>query len=61
MTDADAMVPGSSLAGAGALNLVARISRSGQPIASSGDLYGELSYDFTATAPVTLIIDRIVP
>lgn len=61
MTDADAMVPGSSLAGAGALKLVARISRSGQPTASSGDLYGELSYDFAATAPVSLIIDRIVP
>ena len=61
MTDADAMVPGSSLAGAGTLDLVARISRSGQPTANSGDLYGELSYDFAATAPMSLIIDRIVP
>ena len=61
ITDADAMASGPSLAGSGALDLVARISLSGQPTASSGDLYGELRYDFTVTAPVTLMIDRIVP
>lgn len=61
MTDANAMQPGTSLADGGPLRLVARISRSGQPSATSGDLYGEVSYDFTATSPVTLTIDRTVP
>jgi cytochrome c-type biogenesis protein CcmH len=61
MTDADAMMPGTSLASGGPVHLIARISRSGQPTAASGDLYGELGYDFTATKPVTLTIDRTVP
>lgn len=61
MTDADAMTPGTSLASAGPVHLIARISRSGQPVAASGDPYGEVSYDFTATNPVTVTIDRIVP
>ena len=61
MTDADAMLPGISLANGGPVRLIARISRSGQPIAASGDPYGEVGYDFTATNPVTLTIDRIVP
>ena len=61
MTDANAMQPGTSLAAGGPVRLVARISRSGQPNAASGDLYGEVSYDFTATNPVTLTIDRTVP
>ena len=61
MTDADAMLPGTSLASGGPVHLIARISRSGQPTAASGDPYGEVSYDFTATNPVTVTIDRIVP
>ncbi len=61
MTDADAMLPGMSLANGGPLRLIARISRSGHPKASSGDLYGEVGYDFAATSPVTLTIDRVVP
>jgi cytochrome c-type biogenesis protein CcmH len=61
MSDADAMVPGTSLASAGAVRLIARVSSSGQPTAVSGDLYGEVSYDFATTKPVSLTIDRIVP
>jgi cytochrome c-type biogenesis protein CcmH len=61
MTDADAMMPGTSLASGGPIRLIARISRSGQPVATSGDPYGEVSYDFTATNTVTVTIDRIVP
>jgi cytochrome c-type biogenesis protein CcmH len=61
MADADAMMPGTSLASGGPIRLIARISRSGQPVATSGDPYGEVSYDFTATNPVTVTIDRIVP
>ena len=61
MSDADAMMPGTSLAASGPVRLIARISRSGQPTASSGDLYGEVSYDFAKTNPVKLTIGQIVP
>jgi cytochrome c-type biogenesis protein CcmH len=61
MTDANAMLPGTSLAAAGPLRLVARISRQGGPVAASGDLYGEVGYDFSSARPVTVTIDRIVP
>jgi cytochrome c-type biogenesis protein CcmH len=61
MSDADAMMPGTSLAAAGPVRLIARISRSGQPTATSGDPYGEVSYDFAKTGPVKLTIDKIVP
>lgn len=61
MSDADAMMPDTSLASAGPVRLIARISRSGQPTATSGDPYGEVSYDFASTNPVNLTIDRIVP
>lgn len=61
MSDADAMIPGTSLATGGPVRLIARVSRSGQPTATSGDPYGEVSYDFATTKPVNLTIDRIVP
>ena len=61
LSDADAMLPGISLAGAGPLKLVARISRSGQPIAASGDLFGEVGYDFASARPASITIDRTVP
>jgi cytochrome c-type biogenesis protein CcmH len=61
ISDANAMLPGISLAEGGPLRLIARITRSGQPTAVSGDLYGEVSYDFTATGSVTLTINQVVP
>ena len=61
MSDTDAMMPGTSLAAAGPVRLIARISRTGQPTATSGDPYGEVSYDFATTNPVSLTIDRIAP
>lgn len=61
VTDADAMLPGVSLASGGALRVIARISRSGQPTASSGDLFGEVGYDFASASPASVTIDRIVP
>jgi cytochrome c-type biogenesis protein CcmH len=60
MTDADAMLPGTSLASAGQLTIIARISLQGGPVAASGDLYGEVGYDFSSASPVSLTIDRIV-
>jgi cytochrome c-type biogenesis protein CcmH len=61
VTDADAMLPGIALAEGGPLRVIARVSRKGEPIASSGDLYGEVGYDFSSASPVNVTIDRIVP
>lgn len=61
VTDANAMLPGVTLASGGALKVIARVSRSGQPVAVSGDLFGEVGYDFTSADPVGIVIDRIVP
>ena len=61
LTDADAMLPGVSLASGGPLKVIARISRSGQPSAASGDLFGEVGYDFSSAHPASITIDRIVP
>jgi cytochrome c-type biogenesis protein CcmH len=61
LSDADAMLPGVTLAGSGPLRLVARISASGQPIAASGDLFGEVGHDFATARPASITIDQIVP
>lgn len=61
ISDADAMIPGTKIAEGGPVTLIARISRSGQPIAAAGDLFGEVGYDFASAHPATITIDRIVP
>jgi cytochrome c-type biogenesis protein CcmH len=61
LSDADAMLPGITLAGSGPLTLIARVSMSGQPVAASGDLFGEVGYDFASAHPVSITINRIVP
>lgn len=61
ISDADAMLPGIQLAGGGPIRLIARISKQGQPKAASGDLFGEVGYDFSSASPVNVTIDRIVP
>jgi cytochrome c-type biogenesis protein CcmH len=61
LSDANAMLPGTSLAEGGPLTLIARISQGGQPVAASGDLFGEVSYDFASAHPASITIDRIVP
>lgn len=61
ISDADAMLPGIQLAAGGPIRLIARISQQGQPIAASGDLFGEVGYDFSSASPVSLTIDQVVP
>lgn len=61
LSDADAMLPGIKLEEGGPLTVIARISKSGQPIAGSGDLFGEVGYDFASAKPANITIDRIVP
>ena len=60
LTDANAMIPGTSLTQVDALVLVARVSLTGRPIASSGDLYGEVRYDPATKGRIKLTIDRVV-
>ena len=61
LTAADAMIPARSIATVRQATIVARLSRAGQPLPSSGDLYGELNYDVTAGRGADLVIDRTVP
>jgi cytochrome c-type biogenesis protein CcmH len=61
LTDANAMIPGTSLKQVDSLTLVARVSLTGRPVPSSGDLYGELRYDPAAKGRIKLIIDKVVP
>lgn len=60
ITDRDAMLPGTSLKGAGLLRILARISATGQPVASPGDLFGEVAYDPASGAGVSVVIDQVV-
>jgi cytochrome c-type biogenesis protein CcmH len=60
LTDANAMVPGTSLTQVDSLSLVARVSFTGRPIASTGDLFGEVRYDPSAKGRIKLTIDQVV-
>lgn len=61
LTDDDAMIPGTSLTQVESLALVARVSLTGRPMASSGDLYGEVRYDPAGKGRIRLTIDKVVP
>lgn len=61
LTDENAMIPGTSLTQVDALALVARVSLTGRPMASSGDLYGEVRYDPASKGRISLTIDKVVP
>ncbi len=62
LSDAQAMLPGRSLADFPALTLVARLSATGEPTARAGDLFGELNYaPGGETDAAELVIDQIVP
>jgi cytochrome c-type biogenesis protein CcmH len=61
LSDRDAMIAGRSLKDAGKVTVLARVARSGEPVARSGDLEGRVSYDVARPAPVDLVIDSIVP
>lgn len=63
LSDADAMAAGRTISSAKQLTIVARFSKSGMPMAQSGDVYGEIALDPAKAAgkPVDLTIDRTVP
>ena len=61
LSPTDSMVPGRVFAAGQSVQVVARIARSGSPIAVSGDPFGEVSYRVGKDGLVSLIIDRLTP
>jgi cytochrome c-type biogenesis protein CcmH len=59
--DADAMIPGRVPSGFKTVEIIARVSMSGQPIAQSGDWFGQQVIDTSAADVVQITIDQPVP
>jgi len=59
LSPADSMLPGRVLVKGRQVSITARVSFSGQPVPSPGDLYGELSYDVGRDGVRNLVIDRV--
>ncbi|MDZ7769294.1 MAG: hypothetical protein U5K38_09535 [Woeseiaceae bacterium] len=60
LSDADAMLPGRPLSAHTRLEIVARVSMSGQPIEQPGDWYGMARIDTNESMRADIIIDRVV-
>src|ERR1700722_3252535 len=58
LSAADSMLPGRVLEKGQQVSVTARVSFSGKPVPSAGDLYGELSYDVGRDGARDLDIDR---
>jgi cytochrome c-type biogenesis protein CcmH len=61
LTPSDSMVPGRAFAAGQSVQVVARIARSGGPVAASGDPFGEVTYQVGRDGLVRLVIDRLTP
>ncbi|MFT5500047.1 MAG: cytochrome c-type biogenesis protein CcmH [Woeseiaceae bacterium] len=61
LSDSDAMIPGRVPSAFSTLEIVARISVSGQPIAQPGDWFGQEIVDSSTAGPVQISIDQQVP
>ena len=61
MSDADAMIPGRNLSAYENLEIVVRVSASGQPIAQPGDWYGQAMVRPADGQPIEVVVDRQVP
>jgi cytochrome c-type biogenesis protein CcmH len=59
LSPGDSMIPGRVLEKGKQVSITARVSFSGQPMPSAGDLYGELSYEVGRDGVRNLVIDRI--
>jgi cytochrome c-type biogenesis protein CcmH len=59
LSPADSMLPGRALVKGQQVSITARVSFSGQPVPTAGDLYGELSYDVGRDGVRNLVIDRV--
>jgi cytochrome c-type biogenesis protein CcmH len=61
LTPADSMIPGRTFAAGQAVQVVARIARSGNPVAASGDPFGEVTYRVGEDGLLNLVIDQLTP
>lgn len=61
LTAADSMVPGRAFSAGQKVQVVARIARSGNPIAGSGDPFGEVAYLVGHDGLVNIVIDHVTP
>ena len=61
LTPADSMVPGRAFAAGQKVQVVARIARSGNPMAGSGDPFGEVAYLVGHDGMVNIVIDHVTP
>jgi cytochrome c-type biogenesis protein CcmH len=61
LTPADSMVPGRVFASGQSVQVVARIARSGNPLAGSGDPFGEVAYRVGHDGLVNIVIDHLTP
>lgn len=59
LSDADSMVPGRSLAGAGEVRVTARVANDGEALAAPGDVYGEALWR-PGQGLVEIRMDRLV-
>jgi cytochrome c-type biogenesis protein CcmH len=60
LSDANSMIPGRSLADFEELDLVARLSKNGQPTAQPGDWQAQTSFKPKDGGSVALVIDQVV-
>jgi cytochrome c-type biogenesis protein CcmH len=61
LSAADAMLPQRQIRPGQKLEVVARISLSGQPQSASGDPYGQVSYHVGTDGKLNLVIDKLAP
>jgi cytochrome c-type biogenesis protein CcmH len=61
LTTQDSMVPGRIFSAGQKVQVVARIARSGNPLAGSGDPFGETPYLVGHDGLVNVVIDRLTP
>jgi cytochrome c-type biogenesis protein CcmH len=61
LSASDSMIPGRSFTAGQSVQVVARIARSGSPVAVSGDPFGQITYQVGRDGVVGLVIDRLTP
>jgi cytochrome c-type biogenesis protein CcmH len=60
LSDADAMIPGRLLSAFDRVEIVARVSRSGDPMAQPGDWYGQNTISNPPGGPIEIVIEKQV-
>jgi cytochrome c-type biogenesis protein CcmH len=61
LSSADAMLAGHGMQVGQDVEIVARLSSSGGPLARSGDPFGSAAYHVAASGAVSIVIDRLTP